>query len=348
MNSNNYDLHVYINHFVPPKSTLISWLQSFVEPRLTLEYLKSWLRLIKHGSRGHQPWKTDVMTKARRRAVPHRVRYLLEVINSLNDLRVNSLIINIFTNSVKFKADIGNFVNLKNISVHVYEKYKSFNTFHNSPWITGDSDSPWHLSWEHKAQLSKDIENGSTNSLFLYLDDDIKFTQKNLEYWLENRNLLAKHGLVPGYTLMEFSSEKNDWVSLSTFTGKTSIYENLCKIFIDNTNYVSLENPYSASFLLDQELGVEYKKSKAISETESRKLTDWDIGARAAMGLIYVNVPLGFQSRSVVPVVRSGDFYAISEGATLHHLPDLYSSVSAIEKNLIPINKLIKAGGQVQ
>jgi hypothetical protein len=92
---------------------------------------------------------------------------------------------------------------------------------------------------------------------------------------------------------------------------------------------------------MDLELANEYANSKAFTEKESRDLTWWDIGARAAMGVQFVDVPKNFTSRHVVPIEKAGDYCKISDSAVLHHLPNLYCQVEEIEKNFLPIDKII-------
>jgi len=71
-------------------------------------------------------------------------------------------------------------------------------------------------------------------------------------------------------------------------------------------------------------------------------LTWWDIGARAAMGLCFVNPPNGFKSRHVVPVKKAGSYYKIQDDAKLHHLPNLYCQVDEIEKKYLPVDQIIE------
>lgn len=341
MKSQDFNLNVYITHFVAPSKTFGGVIKSYIELRMNLDYLRSWIRLLKHGTRGHQPWKKDVMTDARALETNNRLRYLYEVLTNLNLLKVKNLKINIITNSDEISKPFKSELFGKNIKFHIYKKYKKYNWIHNSPWVTTSKNSPWLLTWEHKKLILEDLINSDQDSLFLYLENDIKFTQSNLEYWLRHKDRLSKLGLIPSFTLMEYSETRSKWVSVSEFRNSPLKFDDLKSTKIDSVDYVNLNNPYCACYLMDLEMVNEYSKSQAFSEVSSRSICSWDIGARSAMGLTFVAIPQNFSSRSVVPVHKNGSVYTIEPGALLEHLTNLYSKVSTIETNMLDINQLI-------
>lgn len=342
MNSRNYILNVYINHYVPPKFSYLNWLKHFVILRCNKDYLRSFARLIKHGTRGNQPWKKDLLTRPRSKDFKNRNAYLLTVIDELNSLNVKKIQINVISNTFEAENDLTSLRILKNVKFHVFPNYKEFNPIRNSPWILEKANSPWFMAWEHKNILAKDVKNVSSDKvLFLYIDNDIRFTQQSLDYWLEHRQTLMEKNLIPGFTLVEFSMPRQCWVSLSTFQGKPFAIEDLPRVTIKSNTYVNLPNPYSACYLLDLDLAEEYINSEAFIESKSRNLTWWDIGARAAMGLTFVNIPKNFSSRLVVPIRQLNKDYLILEDAKLHHMPNIYSRTREIGDNLMNITKLI-------
>jgi hypothetical protein len=215
------------------------------------------------------------------------------------------------------------------------------NIIHNSPWVYNDLESPWLLTWEHKKIMLTEIKKGDKNSLFLYIENDMKFTQENLNYWLEHRKNLKESKLIPSFVRVEHSSKQNSWLAIDHFGGKPSKNNELPKFESKGKTFVQLANPYCACYLMDLELAEEYANSRAFTEKESRELTWWDIGARAAMGVQFVDVPKNFTSRHVVPIDKAGDYCKISNSAVLHHLPNLYCQVEAIEKNFLSIDKII-------
>jgi hypothetical protein len=130
-------------------------------------------------------------------------------------------------------------------------------------------------------------------------------------------------------------------VSVSEFRNSPLKFDDLKSIKIDLVDYVNLNNPYCASYLMDLEMVKEYSQSQAFSEVTSRYICSWDIGARSAMGLTFVAIPQNFSSRTVVPVYKKGTVYTIEPGALLEHLTNLYSKVPTIETNMLDINHLI-------
>lgn len=336
-----YKLNVYITHFVPPKSNIFTKVRQFITSRCNAAYLRSWARLLKYRTRGHQPWKKDAMTQVRANDYPNRYKYLSKVLDELANLKVNQLVINIFSNSKEVELELAKLGNYSKVKFHYFTKYNKMNVFNNSPWVYDDERSPWMLTWEHRTILRENLGFADGNSLFLYIENDVKFTQRNLDYWVRSRNELLKNGLIPSFTLIEKISDSSEELSVSQFGGKPSRFMDMPKLDVADEVYVQLDNPYCACYLLDEELANEFVNSKAFNEKTSRELTWWDIGARAAMGLGFVNPPTGFKSRHVVPVKKAGNYYQIKEEAKLHHLPNIYSQVVASSNNYLAVDKII-------
>lgn len=321
--SKQHNLNVYITHFVPPKLTFISLIKSFIKPRLNLAYLRSWARLLKHGTRGNQPWKKDVMTRSRKLDQINRMVYLSRLIESLSNLNVKSLTINIFTNSEEAVESISEAGFNANLKFHVFPKYNQMNQLHNSPWIENDTESPWNLVWEHKALLEKDFKKGNNKSLYLYIENDIMFSQKNLQYWLDEIKLISKYSLIPSFLRVEYDRKNKKWIAIDVFSnGKLSV-KTLPKISIGSKLFVQLPNSYSGLYLLNQTQLKTHLASKAFSKSASKELTWWDLGARATSGNQFVSVPRGFSSRHVIKLDRNS--LLPDEAVLVHHMPNLYT-----------------------
>jgi len=341
MESNQFDLNVYITHFTPPQSKKINWIKYFITSRANVSYLRSWARLLKHGTRGNQPWKKDIMTSVRAKDYKNRYKYLCEVLDELNKLNVKKLNISIFSNSDEVKTELAKLGQLNNIRFYFYEKYCKMNIIHNSPWIYNNLESTWLLTWEHKKIMLDDIKIAGQNSLFLYIENDMKFSQKNLDYWLDAREKLKETKLVPSFIRVEYSDIRRDWLAIDHFGGSSSQFSDLPKFETSEDIFIQLPNPYCAAFLLDLTLAIEYSNSKAFTEKDSREISGWDIGARAAMGLQFVDIPENFTSRHVIPIEKAGEYCKIFDSAVLHHLPNLYCQVTQIEKNYLAINHVV-------
>jgi hypothetical protein len=282
------------------------------------------------------------MTQVRANDYPNRYKYLSKVLDELASLKVNQLVINIFSNSNEVELELAKIGNYSKVKFHYFTKYNKMNVFNNSPWVYDDERSPWLLTWEHRKILRENVISADRNSLFLYIENDVKFTQRNLDYWIRSRNELLKTRLIPSFTIIEKISDTSEEISVSQFGGKPSSFKNMPKLEVADEVYIQLDNPYCACYLLDKELATEFVNSKAFDEKASRELTWWDIGARAAMGLGFVNPPNGFKSRHVVPVKKAGSYYKIQDDAKLHHLPNLYCQVDEIEKKFLPVDQIIE------
>ena len=334
----NYDLNVYITHFVPPKPTLLNLIVSFFAPRISYEYLRSWARLIKHGTRGNQPWKKDIMTRSRKTDQVNRMMYLSRLLQSLSNIKVRSLSINIVTNNEDTKQQITSLGFDLKLNFHVYTKYNKMNQLHNSPWTEDNPTSPWNLVWEHKDLLRNDSLRGNSNSLYLYIENDLLFTQKNLEYWVLNRSRLDVFKLIPSFVRMEYSLKINSYVAIDQFNHKQTNPNDYPGVDVGELRFVQLPNTYCAMYLMDMKLVQEYLNSSAFHRKASRDLIWWDLGARASMGVQFLNVPDGFTSRHVIELSNG----QISKGALVHHLPNLYTRKLQHLENYSPIDKLFK------
>jgi len=160
--------------------------------------------------------------------------------------------------------------------------------------------------------------------IFLVLENDVLFTQQNLNYWLKNRETLRHSRLVPSFLRIEYSQNLGDWICIDIH-GMNSLKERILRKIADNL-VLQIPSLYSGLIVLDDELLVEYVESKAIDKLQSKELIWWDLGARASMGIQFVNIPQYFSDRHVIPLYQPLNLEVPKE-ALVHHLPNLYSSV---------------------
>lgn len=341
-NRNVEDIHlrVFITHFVPPKITIYKQIRDFTRPRLTREYIRSWARLLKHGTRGNMAWKKDIMTQVRRDANRNRLFHLHNTILYLAKVPSASLEVYIHTNSHRNAAIIRSNWDSLNVNVVVHDEFRDMNVLNNSPWILGEESNPWLLTWKHKSTLSACVARGSENSIYVCMEDDAIFTADNLIYFLSFKDKLKNFGLIPSFLRTEWSYVNNEYVAIDHFAKEKLNVRDLPKKKIDNRIFVELPNSYSGIIVLDQELAEEYLESPASNELESRKLTWWDIGARAAMGLQFVSVPKGFNSRNVVLVDKQKN--GIDVSAWIAHQPNIYAQRIDFREGVTPFNLVSK------
>ena len=63
---------------------------------------------------------------------------------------------------------------------------------------------PFLLTWSHRDVFREQISNYSH---FLYTEDDILFTKKNLDYWIKAREVLRESPYIPSFFRYEVTSE---------------------------------------------------------------------------------------------------------------------------------------------
>ncbi len=333
-NLEEIDLHVFITHFVPPRPTYVSYFRDFFKPRFSTEYLRSWARLLKHRTRGNQPWKKDVMTSVRREMDDFRFQFLNNQVLALTQIGVRNLRIHLHTNSSIASEKLHEIWQHIELEIHVHPEYNSMNVLNNSPWKTNKGKSPWLLAWEHKKSMQYAVAKSSSSSVFLCLENDSLFTESNLRYFLEYKDDLARLGLLPSFLQTEFSNSLDQFVAVGVFENEELSLQDLSQVKLKNQVFVQLPNPYSGLIILDQVQAKRYVESAAFTESESRSLTWWDIGARAAMGPQFVDVPEGFTSRNVVPVTKNGK--GVLECAWVPHQPNIYVRKRNFTRGLTP------------
>ena len=187
-----------------------------------------------------------------------------------------------------------------------------------------DLAHPFDLTWYHKPVISSDFiaKNSGTYTHFIYLEDDTRMTFPNLCYFLEYRELLRHFGLLPSFLRMEYSDSLGGFVASDAFWPvyvPTQSHIRLADVML-----VNLPNPYNPCFILDAELAAEYVGSPSFDQETSRKVCNWGVRERAAMGLCFEHVPAPFQTRYVVPV--SAKTSMAPPFARISHLPNTFAN----------------------
>jgi len=142
-----------------------------------------------------------------------------------------------------------------------------------------------------------------SNSHFLYLEDDILISDKNIFYWIYFRNILKKFGLIPGF--LRYEKNKNTTFSVDNpkkikISKNPHIYSLNKKFGFINSKY-----PYHAMYLMDRELMKNYLTSNAVKfdfafHNKSIKSL-YPIKEQLNISYAYINVPKGFHNRMMIP-----------------------------------------------
>jgi hypothetical protein len=243
-----------------------------------------------------------------------RLGFLAETLCALAEYPVPVLHVVIVTNAVR-PDDLGLLDRLCDESVS--DGKFSIRSF-------GDLSNPRDLAWRHKPIIESEFieENHGRYTHFIYLEGDIRLSYVNFAYFIEFRELLRNHGLIPAFVRVEYSKTSVGFAASDVFF---PVYVPLQpNLVLDEFVMVNLPNPYNPVFILDTELASEYVQSRSFDEKGSHSVCNWGLLERSAMGLCLERVPAPFQSRYVAPVSRrSGRAPAF---AWLRHLPDNYAN----------------------
>ena len=173
--------------------------------------------------------------------------------------------------------------------------------------------NPFMLTWEHKKYLSEFLETDYTH--YAYLEDDMKLTQENIDYWIRTRKLFKDNDVnfLPSFYRVEIRNDGNK-VSVD-FMYPQKIEESKC-ITVENEQYIFPNYPYHGMFVMDRELVEEHINSSASDFDKCKRV--YDIREDANVLYIFDDVPEGYPHRAVLPL------NGLDECA-IHHVANNYS-----------------------
>jgi hypothetical protein len=198
---------------------------------------------------------------------------------------------------------------------------------------------PFLLAWSHLNVFRDQIKDYSYTH-FLYIEDDIKFTKLNVEYWLRSRRILRSVGLIPGFFRYEINRNGN--LYSSDVMSKISLYD--CKkIKLNEITYINITYPYQGLYFYDRELMLEHLNSSSSCPDFDHHdggifyLKSHSIRERAAFGLTFINIPIKYRSRIVLEIDQNN---IINSNALVHHLPNNYTNQINQKAGKIEISKI--------
>ena len=104
---------------------------------------------------------------------------------------------------------------------------------------------------------------------------------------------------------------------------------------INGLDFICPDWPYAAMFMLDRILAAEHVASKAVDAELSREICDWGYAERAAAGMTWVNPPLGFRFRTMLPLCR--ETQVLAKKCWVFHIPGNYTNT---EKDGFPLGRI--------
>ena len=264
-----------------------------------------------------------------------RLAFLEEVLRELSQFGVAQLDVIVITNT----HQPGEIDTLSELCNQFSSEQKCFSAYVNTSIMT----HPFLLTWCHK-KLIREVFLASPNTYthFVYLEDDIRFSCNNFEYFCAFREPLEGYGLIPSFVRVERSEALGCYVSTDN-TQPASLVDRR-KVLIQPYEFINLPSSYNGMFVLDRELAAEYVQSRSFDADDSVAMSSWSIRERAAMGLTFEAVPDGFAARCVVPV-STGD-HLIPSCSFVYHLPNNYAEDPMTPFGKLPIAQMIAVGSE--
>lgn len=206
------------------------------------------------------------------------------------------------------------------------------------------------LTWQHKDVFRRALAAGlatGTPTHLLYLEDDIAFTARNLDYWLASRVPLSAFGLLPGLVRFERIGEERVLVD-QTRPGQHR--DVLPELEVPGLGIVAARRslrPYQACYLYDRRLAAEHLRSSAMRTPLRSEVSGWDLRERAAAGATFGRTSAPFRaalrpaqhrppSRHAVLVRREGVGGPV-DGALIEHLRPVYSRDPSVAHGTVPV-----------
>ncbi len=268
---------------------------------------------------GIEPSKTDVLVAITAHYNSARLKYLSQVVAALSKFPKIKVIIVTNTEDDEKHEMLRNACSTTPIDIRTY------------PHLA----DPLALTWCHK-EIIKDEFLQSEHTHFIYLEDDMELSWQNFCYFLEYREILRPYGLLPSFLRVEFRDETQEFVNTDNWS-PTSVSEQH-HMLLDDQLITTVDNPYMAGFILDQELAEEYVQSHSFSQYDSRHVSTWGIQERAAMGLCFENIPKPWKVRYVVPIDAKTGIAPVC--TWVYHLPNNYSNMHGTRFGRLPMDKV--------
>lgn len=182
-------------------------------------------------------------------------------------------------------------------------------------------DHPFHLTWWHKRYIPNWLNKAvPARDYFVYIEDDIVIDGDNISYFVDSLQRLAPHGLIPSF--LRYEIDVNGDRRSVDLVSRQALGECNSRS-IEDRFYVVPQNPYWAGFILDRALAHEYILSASFDIIQSEHISNWDVRARAAMGLTWEHIPSGLRSRYVIPLNTGKP----SPGCQIWHCANNYSNM---------------------
>lgn len=176
---------------------------------------------------------------------------------------------------------------------------------------------PKLLTWCHRPVLKDRFNRDASVTHFMYVEDDICVQPHNIAYWLQAREKLRAHRLIPSF--LRYEELVPGAARYSTDVTRRLALRELPQIKPSpNYAYLNLPQPYQGMYLLDRELMQEHIEGPSWDPN----FGPWGIMEKATQGLTFEAVPSGFTSRNLIGFdLTAGQ---IDANCLIHHTPNNY------------------------
>ncbi len=196
---------------------------------------------------------------------------------------------------------------------------------------------PFELTWAHKPFMHSIVfeHGGFSHGLthLVHMENDMALAPGALDYWARARPVLEPSGLLPGFVRFEGRNgdrcitDQQRRVTLSTVV---STRAPLAPDDAADVLWVNLPNPHQGCIVLDGPLAVDHlRTSRFLSPARSLSgPPTWgrDLGLieRSAVGPLCEDVPPGYKTRNVVPLIVGQGRPRPLDACLIEHLPANY------------------------
>ena len=202
-----------------------------------------------------------------------------------------------------------------NIFVHTNLKIKTSNKRIQFLFYKLNNVHPYRLTWFPRKLMKKQINDFD---IFIYAEDDVMFAKKNLDYWLKYKDICIKNNFNLGFLRIE---KKKDLYAIDQIKKLSYIKK------IENTNFIIIENPYSAMWIYDRNEFKKFVKSNYYEfKWNMKKIGNVNLDREmAAIGWHGQDIKKGFNMgryhATVIPFKKNG----LDSASFINHLSKNYS-----------------------
>jgi hypothetical protein len=179
------------------------------------------------------------------------------------------------------------------------------------------------LMWDHAA-----YRHGMSH--MLHIEDDLALADGALAYWVRARPMLEPHGLLPGFSRWEGRGDDRRIADQQRVTYLARVPTVGTRLAADSdvdVLWANLPNPHQAFFILDERLALRnlstsryLSPARSVAGPESWG-RDRGVIERSAVGPICDDVPDGFTTRNVVPLLLGDAGPRLLPACLVEHQP---------------------------